>query len=101
MPVPIARNATLVGVVSRPVGRLFAQPDRGRASVVLDERRDAQFRPQQRSQQQVGDAEVDGHADRSVVRVDMARDGDADRGDILPKLAPGVVDETGNLADQR
>ena len=86
---------------SRPVGRLLAQPDRGRASVVLDEGRDAQLRLQHRPQRQVGDAQVDGHADRSVVRVDEARDGDADRGDVLPELAPGVVDETGNLADQR
>ena len=26
---------------------------------------------------------------------------DADAGDVLPELAPGVLDETGNLADER
>ena len=67
--------------LSRPVGRLLAQPDRSSAGVVLDEGRHAQLGLQHRSQQQVGDAQVDGHADRSVVRVDVARDGDADRGE--------------------
>ena len=101
MPVPIARKATLAGAVSRPVGRLLAQPERRRAGVVLDEDRDAQLRLQHRSQRQVGDAQVDGHADRAVRRVDLAGDGDADRGDVLPELAPGVVDESGDLVDQR
>ncbi len=87
--------------LSRPVGRLLAQPERRRAGVVLDEGRDAQLRLQHRSQRQVGDAQVDGHADRAVLRVDVAGDGDADRGDVLPQLAPGVVDEAGDLADER
>ena len=87
--------------LSRPVGRLLAQPQRRRAGVVLDEGRDSQLRLQHRSQRQVGDAQVDGHADRAVLRVDVAGDGDADRGDVLPQLAPGVVDETGDLADER
>jgi hypothetical protein len=68
---------------------------------VLDEGRYSQHRLQHRSQRQVGDAEVDGHADRAVLRVDAAGDGDAYRGYLLPQLAPGVVDEAGDLADER
>ena len=68
---------------------------------MLDEDGDAQLRLQHRSQRQVGDAQVDGHADRAVLRVDAAGDGDADRGDVPPQLAPGVLDEPGDLADER
>ncbi len=65
------------------VGRLLAQPERRRAGVVLDEGRNPQLRLQHRSQRQVGDAQVDGHADRAVGRVDVTGDGDADGGDVL------------------
>ena len=49
----------------------------------------------------MGDAQVDGHADRAVRRVDVAGDGDADRGHVLAQLALGVVDEADDLADER
>ena len=91
----------LAGVSAHPSTALPAQPEGRRAGVVLDEDRDPQLRLQHRSQRQVGDAEVDGHADRAVLRVDVAGDRDADRGDVLPQVAPGVVDESGDLADER
>ena len=84
-----------------PSAALPAQPERRRAGVVLDEDRDAKLRLQHRSQRQMGDAQVDGHADRAVLWVDVAGDGDADRGDVLPQVAPGVVDESGDLVDER
>ena len=68
---------------------------------MLDEGRDPQRRLEHRSEPQVGDAQVHGHPHRSVRRVDVAGDGDADRGDVLPQLELGVVDETGDLADER
>ena len=79
--------------LSPAVGRLPAQPERRRAGVVLDEDRDSQRLLQQRSQRQVADAEVDGHADRARLGVDPAGDRDADRGDLPPQLAPCVVDQ--------
>ena len=87
--------------LSRPVGRVLAQPEHRSAGVVLDEGRYPKLRLQHRSQRQMGDAQVDGHADRAVLRVDVAGDRDAYRGDVLPQLAPGVVDESGDLADKR
>ena len=87
--------------LSRPAGHLLAQPERRRASVMLDEGRDPQLGLQHRSQRQMRDPQVDGHADRAVRRVDVAGDGDADCGDVLPQVAPGVVDEAGDLVDER
>ena len=89
------------GRQDRPVDRLLAQPQRRRAGVMLDKGRDAELRLQQRSEGQVDDAQVDGHADRAVVRVDVTGDGDADCRYVMPQLAPGLVDESGDLADQR
>ena len=66
MPVPIARKATLAGAWADPSAELLAQPQRRRAGVVLDEGRDAQLAPASIGpERQVGDAQVDGHADRA------------------------------------
>ena len=54
-----------------------------------------------RPERQVGDAEVDGHADRAVLRVDAAGDRDADRDDVLLQVASGAVDECDDLVDER
>ena len=101
IPVPIARKAMLAGVSAHPSTALPAQPEGRRASVVLDEDRDAELRLQHRSEGQMGDAQVDGHADRAVRRVDVAGDGDGDRGDVLPQVTPGIIDESGDLVDER
>ena len=101
MPVPIARKATLAGAWADPSAACSLSHSAAARASCSTKVGTPELRLQHRSQRQVGDAQVDGHADRAVLRVDVTGDGDADRGDVLPQLAPGVVDESGDLADER
>src|SRR6476619_5100364 len=81
--------------------RLLAQPESRRPRVVLDKGRYAELGLEQRAEGEVSDAQVDGHADRAILWVDVAGNGDAHRGDLLLQLALGAIDQSGNLAHDR
>ena len=80
MPVPIAEEGDVGRRLGRPVrrrARSATAPPPGRRA---RRRRGCPSRPRAAGPAEVGDAQVDRHADRALDRVDLAGDGDADGG---------------------
>ena len=66
------------------------QADGGRPDVVLDDDGDAELELERVAQGEVGPAEIDGEGHVAPVRIDAARDADADRLEIVSLEAGGA-----------